>query len=101
MQLIQLLLPLADNDGAPFPPGLLRAIQAELTEKFGGVTAYSRAPAKGVWQTGEGKQRDDIVILEVMAAELDRDWWRDFRKRLEKDLRQEAVIVRAQAMDLL
>jgi hypothetical protein len=101
MHLIQILLPLADNDGMPFPEALLRGIQAELAQRFGGVTAFSRAPAKGIWQQGGARQQDDIVIVEVMTEELDAGWWRQFRARLEKDLRQEAVIVRQQTIQLL
>lgn len=98
MHLIQILLPLADNDGVPFADTLLRAIQAELAERFGGVTAFSRAPAHGVWQHRGARRQDDIIIVEVMAQELDVAWWRNFRARLEKELRQERLVVRAQTI---
>jgi hypothetical protein len=101
MHLIQILLPLADNDGRPFPDALLRGIQAELSEKFGGLTAFTRVPAKGIWEHAGGRRQDDIVIVEVMTGELDRDWWSAFRGRLERLLRQEALIVRAQRLEML
>ena len=41
------------------------------------------------------RQKDDIVTVEVMADGLDENWWRDFRKRLEKLLGQEELVVRA------
>jgi len=101
MHLIQILLPLADNEGRPYPHNLLQSIQMELSRYFGGLTAYSRAPAKGVWNRSGGQQEDDIVVVEVMAQTLDEGWWREFRRRLEKVLRQERVVIRAQEMRTL
>jgi hypothetical protein len=34
---------------------------------------------------------DDIVVVEVMATELDRTRWSALKKQLEKDLRQEMI----------
>jgi hypothetical protein len=99
--LVQILLPLADNSGKPFPDELLRGIHTELAEKFGGLTAHSRAPAKGIWRSGAEKQTDDIVIVEVMADALDENWWAAFRVRLERLLKQEKLVVRAQAIQEL
>lgn len=93
--LIQILLPLAGNDGKPFPDETLRGIHRELSDRFGGLTAFSRAPAKGIWRSGRTEARDDIVIVEVMAADLEEEWWADFRKRTETLLRQDKLIVRA------
>lgn len=100
--LIQILLPMADNAGRPFPKGTLEQIKAGLTDRFGGVTAHSRAPAEGVWASPHadgqhaGKHVDDIVIVEVMAPELDETWWRAFRRNLETLLGQEEIVIRAQ-----
>jgi hypothetical protein len=102
MHLIQVLLPLYDNDGRPLPKDLYRTVAAELTEHFGGLTAHTRAPAEGLWKEGPAATaRDDIVIYEVMADRLDRAWWRDYRSGLEARFRQEQVVVRAQAVELL
>jgi hypothetical protein len=94
--LVQILLPLADNAGKPFPDSVLAGIQEELSEMFGGLTAYSRAPAKGIWKPGESETRDDIIVLEVMADRLDTKWWKNFRHRTETLLRQDKLVVRAQ-----
>jgi len=96
MHLVQLLLPLADNAGSPFPDDVLEDIQTELSQRFGGLTAYSRAPAKGVWTQSGGQQVDDIVVVEVMTQTLDEGWWREFRRRLEERLGQEMLVIRAQ-----
>jgi hypothetical protein len=96
MHLIQLLLPLYDNQGNRFDRGAFDEEQAELTERFGGVTAYLRSPARGAWKEEDGEvARDEIVIFEVMADPLDRAWWRDRRERLERRFRQEELVVRA------
>ena len=96
MHLVQILLPVNDNEGHHFEPDDFVQLRAELADHFGGVTTYMRAPARGLWKddTG-GTTRDDIVIFEVMTGELDRVWWSAFRKDLERRFRQETVIVRA------
>lgn len=96
MYLVQILLPLYDNEGHAFEPVDYVQLRSELADRFGGVTAYTRAPARGVWKDDAGgTTRDDIVIFEVMSEELDHDWWTTFRKELERRFRQESVIVRA------
>jgi hypothetical protein len=96
MHLVQILLPTHDNEGNAFGAELFKAVQDELTERFGGLTAYSRSPAEGLWQDeGAATTRDDIVVVEVMAAELDAEWWRGYRAELERRFRQKEMIVRA------
>ena len=96
MYLVQILLPLYDNEGHAFDAREFVQLRSELTDRFGGVTAYTRAPARGLWKGDSGStSRDDIVIFEVMTEGLDREWWTRFRKQLESRFRQESVIVRA------
>jgi hypothetical protein len=40
--LIQILLPLSDNEGRRFPPAAYARVRSELTERFGGMTAFTR-----------------------------------------------------------
>ena len=101
MQLIQILLPLYDNAGKTFDESLFRTVRRELTEHFGGLTAFTRAPAQGLWKDEGETRRDDIVIFEVMAKELDADWWRDYRRKLERAFRQDTVVIRAQPVAIL
>jgi len=100
--LIQLLLPLCDNEGHPFPQSMYLQVRDELTEQFGGITAYVRSPAEGLWKEGKNSAvRDEIVIYEVMAKGLSHNWWKAFRERLELHFRQESIIVRASRIELL
>jgi hypothetical protein len=99
--LVQILLPLRDNAGAQFGRDDFEEVSAELTEKFGGTTAFVRSPAQGLWEKDKGKQRDEVVIIETMVQALDADWWRRYRERLEKRFRQESIVVRSQAIRTL
>jgi hypothetical protein len=101
MQMIEILLPLRDNDGRDFPPEDYAAVRAELVARFGGLTAFTRSPAVGLWADGGTMSRDDIVIFEVMADALDRDWWRNYRAELEARFRQDRIVVRARPVELL
>jgi hypothetical protein len=100
--LIEMLLPLTANDGTPFGESVFATTRAELTERFGGLTAHLRAPARGLWKTDAGElSRDDIVIFEVMSDSLDRAWWEKYRATLEARFEQDIVVVRATAMTML
>jgi hypothetical protein len=102
MFLVQILLPLYDNDGAALPHDLFGQVRSEMVDRFGGVTSYSRAPAKGHWQEEDGDTvRDDLVVYEVMVEAIDGAWWRDYKHYLEQQFRQESIVVRAQTIRLL
>ena len=101
MHLVQILLPLRDNDGRPYPASLLQSINSSLIAEFGGVTTYSRSPAKGTWINADHEERDDVIIIEVMTEALNRDWWLSFRERLEAKMNQSEVVVRAHLIDRL
>ena len=101
MHLVQLLLPLYDNEKRPFGQEHLDRARSELAEKFGGVTAYRRSPAEGIWKEGGEVSRDEIIIFEVMTEHLDRTWWADYRAELEKRFRQEKLIIRSTEMQQL
>jgi hypothetical protein len=76
MYLIQLRLPLHDNDNQAFPSEYFDVVRRTLTERFGGVTAFLRSPAVGLWKEGEEElKHDEVVMFEVITRELDRDWW--------------------------
>ena len=100
--LVQLILPLYDNDRRPFSPTEFLRVRRELTERFGGVTAYTRAPAEGFWEDADGHtRRDDVVIVEVMAEMLERDWWAGYTAELAGRFDQEEMVVRAIAFEPL
>ena len=102
MFLVQLLIPIHDNDGNPFPRAMFDRVRQELTEAHGGVTAFVRSPAQGFWKDADTEVvRDDVVMYEVMTATLDRDWWRSYRLDLQRRFRQEEMAVRSLAIERL
>jgi hypothetical protein len=101
VHLIEILLPLTDNAGKRIEADRFAEVREELVASFGGLTAFTRSPAEGIWDEGGGRTRDDIIILEVLADELDRHWWRDYRQTLGRMFRQDEVIVRAATVERL
>lgn len=96
MYLVQLFLPLRDDKGTRFEPAYYARVRDELTQGFGGVTAYQRAPATGLWEAPDGDvERDDVVLFEVMTDTLDRAWWSRYAADLAQRFRQDEVMVRA------
>lgn len=102
MHLVQLFLPVYDNDGRPFPKARFDAVRTELADAFGGVTAFMRSPAVGLWEDDDGDVcRDDVMLFEVMVDTLDRAWWRGYRGTLEQRFQQDEVMLRASAVERL
>lgn len=102
MHLVQLLLPVEDNEGRAYSRTLYDHLVQRLTEQFGGVTAYTRAPATGVWEAGSGERvRDQVIVYEVMVDALDSTWWARLREELEAQFAQEELVVRAQTIERL
>src|SRR5690606_480824 len=87
----------------PLPQGALRRRARRAGRRVhGGVTAFTRAPATGLWEDDAGEvQRDEVVLFEVMVEQLDHGWWRAYRTRLEGRFRQDEVLVRATSVERL
>jgi hypothetical protein len=102
MQLIQILLPVYNQQKVVFPAETFDRIRQELTEKFGGITTYSRAPATGLWKENRHKTvKDDILVYEVMADNLDKEWWQNYKSQLEATFEQDEILVRTWEVQVL
>jgi hypothetical protein len=101
--LVQLLLPLHDGGGHPYPSASFLRIRQELSRLFGGITAYCRAPPgpETVIIDPETQRGDDFVVYEVMAPRLEPGWWHAYRSELERRFQQGPIVVRAQAVEVL
>jgi hypothetical protein len=101
MVLIQLLLP---TSGAASADGLapLAQTRRELADRFTGVTAYVRSPAKGLWTAPDGQiEQDDVVMVEVVTNTFDRAWWRTYGATLAERFRHDSIHLRALPVELL
>jgi hypothetical protein len=99
--LVQILLPKDTGGGQPISSKWFDAFLKELTDKFGGVTSFLRAPGQGLWQSGGATEKDRIAVVEVMVERIDPAFWRSLRETLERELSQEEIIIRAQEIVLL
>ena len=99
--LIQVLLPTHARGGAPIAPEQFARVRVELTEQFGGVTAYTRSPGTGLWKRDEDDaiERDQVIMIEVVVEAFDREWWTRYREQLEQRFGQEEVHARALPME--
>jgi len=102
--LVQILLPTHTRDGAAVATEEFARVRVELTERFGGVTAYSRtSPATGLWKKDDDEviERDRVIMIEVVVDDFDRGWWAAYREQLEARFDQEVVHARALALELI
>ena len=99
--MIQILLPLCDNQGQMFRPSKYKLVKATLANRFQGLTAYSRVAAEGLWRVGKSVKRDDIVVYEVMTKSFNKKWWKNYRKSLETMFEQESIVIRVQKIEVL
>ena len=101
MNLIQILLPLYSNEGALFPQSVFESVKKDLTNTFGGLTAYTRSPASGLWKE-EGKTvHDEIIIYEIMTDNIDTNYWNSYKLKLQQQFRQDEIIIRNSEIRLL
>ena len=102
MVLIQMLLPATPTDTNADGPSAINETARELRETFGGLTAYTRAPAKGSWTGPDGStEQDQVVMIEVVTERFDRAWWKQYSGTLAGRFDQEAIHVRALPIELL
>lgn len=100
MVLIQLLLPTTGTAGRQAMTPIAET-RRELVDRFRGVTAYVRSPAKGLWIAPDGRtEADDVVMVEVVTETFDRAWWRTYAATLAQRFEQETIHVRALSVDM-
>ena len=95
MYLTQILLPLYDGRGRRITRAQFAEVRDTLTQRFGGVTAYTQAPAEGRWTVRGKTDRDEIITFEVMSRKADARWWRVYKEALEARFFQEWIVVRS------
>ena len=98
---MQILLPTTTGDGQPVTQARFEELLHGLTDKFGGATSFVRAPGQGLWDSGGDLERDNIAVIEVMTDEIDPPFWQAFRRKLESELAQQEIVIRAQQVNRL
>jgi hypothetical protein len=63
-------------------------------------SAVRRPKAPPTWDGGK-TVHDEIIVFEVMAETLDASWWKSYRLQLEREFRQDEIVVRAWSDTLL
>lgn len=99
--LVQILLPKSRGDGASVAREWFKVFLGELSERFGGVTSFLRSPGEGLWEDGNTTERDDVVVVEVMTEDFEETYWTVLKERLEDELAQEEIVIRASHIRLL
>ena len=99
--LVQILLPTRTGNGQPVTQARFEELLHELTDKFGGATSFVRAPGQGLWDSGGDLERDNIAVIEVMTDQIDPPFWQAFRRKLERELAQQEIVIRAQQVNRL
>jgi hypothetical protein len=94
--LVEILLPKETGKGQPIGTDWFDGFLKELTGQFGGATSFLRAPGQGLWQVGGWTEKESIAVVEVMVKELDGRYWQSLRERLERELSQDEIVIRAQ-----
>ena len=95
MYLIEILLPLYDNQGRRLPNQLFDDTSRSLAKSHGGVTAYTLSPAVGLSKSrGSQLKKDEIVVYEVVTPELKPKLWKNRRKKWEMEFRQDSILIR-------
>lgn len=80
---------------------ILEALAFELSQSFGGATAYLRSPALGLWKKRTKLDREQILVFEVMVTRLQRREWAKRRLAWQKMFRQEKLLIRSLEIDIL
>jgi hypothetical protein len=93
--LVQILVPLITGENKKLEKRWFEGLLHELTDRFGGATSFKQSPGQGHWDSGKEIERDSVALIEVMTAELDEEYWHELKARLEKELSQSEIMIRA------
>lgn len=93
--LVQILIPLITGRNKKVEKRWFEGLLHELTDRFGGATSFKQSPGQGHWDSGKEMERDSVVLIEVVTPELDEKYWQELKGRLEKELSQSEIMIRA------
>jgi hypothetical protein len=90
----QMIVPLQDNEGEPFPEKLVEVVRADVLKVFGGDTETN---VTGSWKQGQRIYVDENVKIEIDVFAKDHDqaevYMAECKRQLSKHLKQEKIYV--------
>jgi hypothetical protein len=102
MREFEIYVPLHYNDGSPVEPEKLDRLRRRLFDFFGGLTDTRQSNA-GAWKVGNVVFHDEIVIYRVLAVKQHpaRRFLMDLKDELERELRQEEILIVEREVEVL
>lgn len=104
MRKYDIYLPLNYNDGEPIESTKITAICDELALTFGAITTSPlSAPYKGRWKYGGVEYVDQIMKVEILTSgdRVTKQFLKDFKERLKKDLRQIDILITTHGIQVI
>ncbi len=86
----ELLIPLADNEGQPFPAARIEQVSDILVQRFKGCRCQTTSPYLGSWEHRGHLYREDLLLFTVDAPRSDESlsWILRFKNRLKRQFKQ-------------
>jgi hypothetical protein len=86
----ELLIPLADNKGRPFPSSKIEGVGNTLLQRFAGCRCQPYSPYLGTWKHRGHLYRDNLLLFLVDAPRSDESltWMLAFKERLKRQFHQ-------------
>jgi len=96
MNKYEIYLPLKYNNGINIEPEKLKQIREQLMAVFGAITVSSlSAPFQGRWRYGGVEFVDDLIRIEIITNE-ELEFFKNFKRRLKRKLRQIDILITMQ-----
>ena len=101
MNKYDIYLPLKYNNGAAIEPETFKQTRQQLMAVFGAITISSKsAPFEGTWRYGGVEFVDDIIRIEIITNE-EVEFFKNFKRRLKRKLRQIEILITMQYIHVI
>ena len=104
MREFKIYLPLKYNDGNQIESKKITVVCDQRADRFGGVTVSSlSAPYKGKRKYGGVEYIDDIITIEIVTSDdrATKKFFKDFKERLKRDLRQIDILITTHGIQVI
>ena len=73
---------------------VLDTYRKTLLEKFGGISIYAQSPVNGFWKEADRQEKDEFIVIEVMAGNFDDAFWKKLKSELENAMEEKEILIR-------